>query len=441
LKHRETEIKVLRYEDEERIMMNIKLQGILLEALALATMLLCFSMVRAEVLYVVNSQSRTLSRIDTATDAVNNSFAQLGNVPNKVIVDEEYLYVVNSGDNAVQKLNRNSGSTVQNIFIGLGVNPWDAVLYENYLYVTGLFSNKVYKIDLQSGTVVASVNVGIAPEGLHVLGNKLYVTNTGDYLQSYAGSSVSVIALDSFTVNASIPVSANPQYLASFAGKLHVSCTGNWADVAGAVCIIDPGTEEVIQTIPVGGTPGCLWIAREDLAYLGDSNGAVLYGYNPSTFELLHGDGNPLANGGSELVGTDEFIAVLSPNWGSNAEVKLLHPDLTPWKQYTVAMMPTDLKLHAQPSESSDLVGFPSRMNVYPNPLHPGEKLRFSSAESLQGELRLYNLKGQKLLEQPISGTDICLPDLRLPTGVYFYRIIDRGPCGSSITGKIMIQK
>jgi len=421
--------------------MNNKLSGFLAKALLGMALLLSITTARAELLYVVNSQSRTLSRIDTVTDEVNNSFAQLGNVPNKVIVDEEYLYVINSGDNAVQKLNRYSGSTVQTIFIGLGVNPWDGVIYENYLYVTGLFSNKVYKVSLPSGTVVASVYVGTAPEGLYVLGDKLYVTNTGDYLQGYAGSSVSAIALDSFTVSATIPVSPNPQYLASHAGKLHVSCTGNWAELAGAIEIINPATQSVEHTIALGGTPGRIWIAGDELALVADNNGVVLYSYDPQLWNPLNGAGNPLANGGSELVGTEEFIAVLSPNWGSNAVVKLLHSDMTPWKQYTVALMPTDLKLHTQPAASSDQVEPPQGMNAYPNPLRPGDKLHFSSSESLQGVLSLYNLKGQKVYKQPYAGKELVLPELALPTGVYVYRLQQNSSKAAGIAGKIVIQK
>lgn len=422
-------------------MMNIKLHGILLEALALAIMLLCFSMARAEVLYVVNSQSRTLSRIDTATDAVNNSFAMLGNVPNKVIVEEDYLWVVLSGDNAVQKISRNSGATISNIFIGLGSNPWDAVKDGDYLYVSGLFTNKVYKVDTISGNVVSNVNVGTAPEGLLVLNNKLYVANAGDYLQNYAGSSVSVIDLASFSVVTTLPTPANAQYLSSQGGMLHVSCTGNWVDVGGTICIIDPANDTLIHTVAMGGTPGCLWMMNEALALVGDNAGQVLYSYDPSTYQVLHDSANPIPNGGSEVVGTADFVVVLSPNWGNNGIVKLLNPDLSPWKQYSVAMMPTDLKLHTQPVESSDQVEPPQRMNVYPNPLRSSDKLHFSSSESWQGELCLYNLKGQKVFKQLFSGKELVLPELALPSGVYVYRLQQNGSKAAGITGKIVFQK
>ncbi len=400
--------------------------GLLPKALLMAVFMLFSCLAMAETLYVVNSQSRTLSSIDTSTDAVNNSFAALGNVPNKIVVDEDYIWAVNSGDNAVQKISRTNGATLANIFVGAGSNPWDAVKHQNNLYVSGLFTGKVYRINTISGAVTGSVTVGTAPEALHVIGNKLYVSNAGNYAQNYAGSSVSVIDLESFSVTATIPVNANPQYLASYNGMLHVSCTGNWADVTGVICIIDSSTDTLTNTINVGGTPGCLWLANPELALVADSNGAYLFSYNTGTYQLLHGSGNPITDGGSEVVGNSNIIAVLKPNWGGNGTVKLLHQDLSAWKQYSVAMMPTDLKLGRSPSSNDDQVLVAKPVVAYPNPVRQGAALKFSGTAALHGELGIYNVKGQIVASYPYTGKDVILPDLRLPSGVYLYRMQDR---------------
>lgn len=407
--------------------------------LTTAFLLLTFSFSFADEIFVVNSQSRTLSKIDTQTEAVNNSFALLGNVPNKVVVDEDNLWVVLSGDNAVARLSRTDGSSLANVFIGLGSNPWDAVKHNGFLYVSGLFSGKVYKVDVTTNSVVASVTVGTAPEGMVVFDGKLYVANAGNYMQNYAGSSVSVIDLASFEVLTTIPVPANPQYLAIHAGLLHVSCTGNWTDLPGSVCIIDPSNNELLHTISIGGTPGRLWMFSDALALVADNSGAMLYRYNPTTYEILNGAENPLPNGGTEIMGTESYIAILQPNWGGNGIVQLRHPDLSPWKQYSVAMMPTDLKLYTQPSENEDLVAEVSRLNVYPNPLPHGAELSFTSQKSLHGELCIYNLKGQKVLGQPFSGKELRLRKTNLSSGVYFYRLQSSGKGTREYCGKLLI--
>jgi len=61
----------------------------------------------ADNIYVVNSESRTLSRIDTDTQTVNNTFTQLGLTPNLLKVNEDYIYVVLSGANSIQMIEEN----------------------------------------------------------------------------------------------------------------------------------------------------------------------------------------------------------------------------------------------------------------------------------------------------------------------------------------------
>lgn len=420
-------------------MNNKLLASFLPKTLLVAFMLFVGCFAHAEILYVVNSQSRTLSRIDTVSDAVNNSFATLGNVPNKIVVDENYIWSVNSGDNAVQKISRATGASLTNIHLGNGSNPWDAVKHEDNLYVSGLFTGKVYKVDTISGSVSASVNVGTAPEALLVMGDRLYVSNAGNYAQNYAGSSVSVIDLASFTVVATIPVHKNPQYLATHNGLLHVSCTGNWTDVGGAICIIDPESNSLIHTIEVGGTPGCIWIQGAERALVADSNGASLFSYNPVSYSLLHGSSNPIANGGSEIVGNGHMVAVLSPAWGGNGTVKLLNTDLSANKQYTVGLMPTDMKLGISASSNDDLVMQVSSIAAYPNPVRQGASLKFAGNESMRGTLNIYNLKGQVVAKYDINGKSLELPRPNLPSGIYFYRLQDEHNGKQQCSGKFMV--
>ena len=410
-----------------------------LARVALILGLLSFTLaINAEILYVVNSQSRTLSRIDTATDGVQNNFATLGNVPNKVVVDSDYLWVVNSGDNAIQKISRSTGATLSNILVGIGSNPWDAILHNGFLYVTGLFTGIVYRINTTSGQVTGTVNVGTAPEALHVIGNKLYVSNAGNYALNYAGSSVSVIDLDTFTVLSTIPVNANPQYLANHNGMLHVSCTGNWTDIGGAICIIDPSTDTLVHTIDMGGTPGGIWMQNSGNAIVADSNGANLYRYHPETFALINGNANPIPNGGSEVLGNSGFVAVLSPNWGVNGTVKILHPDLSNWKQYTVAMMPTDMKMQTNSSDITQETIPNAMMVAYPNPVKRGGVLTLKGFEAMDNEIFIFNVKGQKVAKYHIQGKSLSLPNLTMPAGMYFYKIA--GSENKSKTGSFVIK-
>lgn len=402
----------------------------------LCLFLVIYINIQAAIIYVVNSGSRTLSRIDTDTNQVQNAFATLGIIPNKVISADGYLWCVNSGDNAVQKINAQTGSTVTNILIESSCNPWDVCYYSGYLYVTGLFTNKIYKVNTQSNSVESSVTVGISPEALCTYNGKLYVTNTGGYQNNYANSSVSVIDLNTFSVIKTIAVSANPQYIVEKNGRLHVSCTGNWSDVSGKVCIINPVIDSLVQTLDIGGSLGSIWVKNNEQAFAADGNGLNLYQYCPESFAVINDSSNPLSPGGSVVWGNDELIALLSPNWGNNGKIRILYPDLNFWKEYTVGMAPTDMIFHSTPTPVSDDTATPlQQIKVYPNPLKAGQDITFQFNQAsntkfnsrFQANLNIYNAKGQLVLSKNINSANVVISGKDFGSepvnGIYFYRI------------------
>ncbi len=407
-------------------------------ALALFILALCPFILGAQIIYVVNSSSRTLSRIDPELETANNSFAQLGNIPNKVLVSDEYLWVVCSGDNSLQKISASNGQLLATHYVAVGSNPWDAILYDGYIYVTGLFTFKVYKMDATTGQVVSSVSVGAAPEAMAVLNNKLYVCNAGNYVENYEGSSVSVVDLASFSVIKTITVGKNPQFIKAYNDMLYVSSTGNWTDVAGDLSVIDPQTDEVVHTISLGGTPGNFWINDSGIAYVADGNGYCLFSFNANDFSILNGLNNPLNYLASDIAGSDDFIAIINPNWEGNANVQLLHTDLSNWKSYSVGMMPSDIKIHGGSTAIADESITPpvALVKVYPSPLSSGAAMNIKALTGNSGEFRLYNARGQLVYKTRLQQGEHKSLSVDLPGGVYFYRFIG---AKSQDTGKLVI--
>lgn len=389
----------------------------------------------AEIL-VVNSASRTLSRLDTIEGTTDNSFAQLGLTPNLIDLDEEYIYVVCSGDNAIQVLDRVTGAQVRYLPVAASCNPYDVLKVGDFLYVSGLFTDKVYKISLQSNSVVATLEVGTAPEGLATDGAYLFVCNTGGYSNNYAGSSVSVIDLDSFSVSATIPVWTNPQYAVFRNGFLHVSCTGNWMDVAGKVDVIDIATLERVQRLDIGGHPGNLWISPSGTAYVSEGLDTGLYSYNAANYEVYHGSANPLPYSASMLHGNSGIFALLEQNWASNSIVRTYQSDWSPLHTFTVGLSATDIAVTEQQTPVyEDLIQTHSPV-LYPNPLPRSTPLKVLTAEAGRTELRLYNLRGQLIQNHTLQpGSQDIIP-AELPAGVYLYRIIQAGKAQS---GKLLL--
>ena len=82
----------------------------------------------------------------------------------------------------------------------------------------------VFEVDTATLQITREVKVGHQPDELCILGDKLYVVNSGGYLVNRHDSTVSVIDLNSFTEIEKITVGPNPQRIRlDDSGKLWVS--------------------------------------------------------------------------------------------------------------------------------------------------------------------------------------------------------------------------
>ncbi len=405
--------------------------------IALVMLLLTLPALFAAEIFVVNSASRTLSRIDPVSGSVNNSFAQLGLSPNLMDLDAEHIYVVCSGDNAIQVLDRASGTHLRYLPVAASSNPYDVLKVGEFLYVTGLFTDRVYKLSLLSGGVVGSLLVGVAPEGLCSDGIRLYVCNTGGYQNNYATSSVSVIDLAAFAVTATVPIWTNPQFAEIRGGYLHVSCTGNWNDVAGKLDIIDLNSLELAQRLDVGGNPGSLWISSGGTGYIGEGYGNALYSYDADTHSLEHGALNPLNYEASLVSGNSSLIALLKQNWASNSLVRTYSHDLTPLAWYEVGLSSSDIVVAPDPTNAADELIPPAPFGVHPNPLSRGGTLCLDPARAEAKEFRLYDVKGRLVRAVGLPKGENSLRLDGLPAGVYLWAV---RTAGSVSRGKLLIR-
>ena len=113
----------------------------------------------------------------------------------------------------------------------------------------------VYEVDTASLKVTREVKVGHQPDELCVVGNKLYVVNSGGYLTNQYDSTVSVIDLSSFTEIEKINVGLNPTRIRVDEQKrLWVCCQGNYKDIQPQVVIIGgPRIETPCANISIQG--------------------------------------------------------------------------------------------------------------------------------------------------------------------------------------------
>ncbi|MDP8220868.1 MAG: T9SS type A sorting domain-containing protein [Candidatus Stygibacter frigidus] len=379
-------------------------------------------LLNASVLFVLNSGSETLSRIDLETGSVNNAFAALGYMPNRFVCNTQYIYVANSGDNSVQKIDINTGSTITNIYLGTTVNPYDLALDEDFLYVSGGLSNQVYKIDLADDEVVDQVAVGGNPAGMAIASNKLYVGNT-DYMTNYSNCSVSVIDLTTFEVISTIPTAANPQYLLVQGSQVHVSCTGNWVNLMGNIQIISVTTDSIIHTIEMGGQCGDITITPNGTVYVGDAQNAGVYAYNATTWEVLYSPTEPFTPGGSVVEADENNLAIMGGEWGQNFTVNLYDLDENSLADYQVGLYAIDMKFQpmASPVTDNSLLVIPE-LTAYPNPFCNIVTFKTSDCRSQIESFKIYDIRGRLVNE--ITNTGVWdgkdKSGMPVPSGIYF---------------------
>ena len=137
----------------------------------------------------------------------------------------------------------------------------------------------VAEIDTTSLQITRTVKVGRQPEEMVVVGNKLYVANSGGYSPPNYERTVSVIDLTSFTKTKDIDVAINLHRLkADEDGDLYVSSRGDYYDVPSKLYVIDTKTDNIKKSFD---------IACSNFTIAGDKAYIIGSEFNYTTFETI----------------------------------------------------------------------------------------------------------------------------------------------------------
>ena len=198
--------------------------------------------------YITNTDSNTVSIIDTTTNTVTAT-VNVGSYPFGVAVNPvgTKIYVPNEGSNDVSIIDTATNTVTATVKVGFGPHGAAVNPEGTKVYVTNYGDNNVSVIDTATNTVTATVNVGGNPQGVAVTpdGTKLYVVN-------YWDSTVSVIDTATNIVTATVPVGYDPNGVAvnPEGTKVYVTTSGD-----STVSVIDTTTNTVTATVPVGRSP------------------------------------------------------------------------------------------------------------------------------------------------------------------------------------------
>lgn len=370
------------------------------KALLLIMGVLCIIALNAKSLYVLNSGSHTLSLVNTETNSINNSFATVGLYSNQILEDNDGLWIVNSGDNNCKKYNKLTGALLKTIQLENSANPWNMVKYGDKYYISGLMSGKIY-IYNSTTDQISDFQSGTGPEGLLVCSNKLYVANTGFQYPNYTQGKVAVFDLNNNNaLITEINVETNPQALILGSdNNIHVVCSGNYTSATGKVCIINPETNALIQTIDTGLAPNNINELSNHKVYLADGNNAGFIVYDAISKEITNNSTNTYLPGASKIIlDSNNKYVLKTGDWQGNSRVEVLNQSDIVINTLTVGVGAVDLLLTGTTGIEDNTVAItPSLIKAYPNPFN--ENVTIKSTNNRVNQIGIYNIKGEKIRE------------------------------------------
>lgn len=208
----------------------------------------------------------------------------LGDVGNDIGIYGSKVYAVINNSNKIEVMDAKTSKRLKVI----DVKNCRSVIFANGKAFVSAYDGEVQlgdnspngfvaEIDTTSLAITRSVKVGRQPEEMAVVGNKLYVANSGGYSPPNYEKTVSVIDLQSFIKTKDIEVAINLHRLKADAdGDLYVSSRGDYYDVPSKLYVVDTKTDAIKKVFD---------IACSNITIVGDRAYVIGSEFNYTTFE------------------------------------------------------------------------------------------------------------------------------------------------------------
>ena len=196
---------------------------------------------------------------------------ELGDVGNDMAIYGSRLWVVVNCSNLVEVIDVRTGWHIEQISIP---NCRSITFKDQYAYVSSYAGpveidpnarlGYVAKIDTSSLEIIDTCTVGYQPEEMAIVGDYLYVANSGGYRVPNYDNTVSVIDLHFFREIQKIEVAPNLHRIeADKYGFLWVSSRGDYYDLPSMTFVIDSKNNSVVEVLDL--------LACTDMTLCGDS--------------------------------------------------------------------------------------------------------------------------------------------------------------------------
>lgn len=238
----------------------------------------------------------------------------LGDVGNDIGRYGSKLYVVVNVSNKVEILNVKTGKKIGQI----NITNCRYVTFNNGKAYVSAYLGKVgdpkapngivAEIDTTTLKVNRTVEIGRQPEEMAIIGNKLYVANSGGYSPPNYEHTVSVIDLPSFTEIKRIEVAINlDRVKGDRYGDLYVTSRGDYYTIPSKLFVIDTKTDQVKKVFNIAA--GNL-VIDEDYAYIYSTEWNYIEGKNKITYNMINVKDETIMDRKFIMDGTEKDIKV-----------------------------------------------------------------------------------------------------------------------------------
>lgn len=238
----------------------------------------------------------------------------LGDVGNDIGIYGSKMYVVVNISNKVEVLDVKTAKKLAQIDI---TNCRYVTFHKNNAYVSAYLGKVgdpkapngiVAEIDTTSLQIERKVTVGRQPEEMAIVGEKLYIANSGGYSPPDYERTVSVIDLASFTELKRIDVAINLDRLkADKYGDIYVTSRGDYYTIPSKLFVIDTQTDAIKKTFDIAASN--LWI-DDDAAYIYSTEWSYPQQKNTISYTMLNVKDETILSSKFITDGTDKKIVV-----------------------------------------------------------------------------------------------------------------------------------
>ena len=243
-----------------------------------------------------------------------------------------------SGDN-IYIINLEDREFVGEIPIQAGTTPQQiALVSDQKLYVTCAATHEVHVVDIPNRNVTKVLTGSFnKPTGITLLNGKAYVSNPAwewdpvARKTTYYESSVTVIDTETDVILKSIPVPTNAGAILNDGDStVIVKTTGNYNDISGHLVLVDAVTDEVIETVKLGFTPGASALNSEKQLFIqGSWQNPGLLIYDIAAQDWIRDEDDAIANfsndadtsiSGGLSFAPDGNLYITQPDWSGGGQ-------------------------------------------------------------------------------------------------------------------------